>query len=53
MTDFEFKIDPNKYAGMTTEEANRAMAEDERKAIATAGWPKGTWTRSCAKPLSA
>jgi colicin import membrane protein len=29
----EFKIDPNKYAGMNVEEARRAMAEDERIAI--------------------
>ena len=30
----EFKIDPNKYAGMSPEEADRAMEEDRRKAIA-------------------
>jgi hypothetical protein len=30
---FEFKIDPNKYRGLSLEEARRAMAEDERRAI--------------------
>lgn len=29
----EFKIDPDTYAGMSTEEVERAMAEDERRAI--------------------
>lgn len=30
----EHKIDPNKYKGMSLEEARRAMVEDEREALA-------------------
>ena len=30
---FEFKIDPEKYRGMSPEDAAWAMEEDERKAI--------------------
>jgi hypothetical protein len=30
---FEFKIDPNKYVGMSTEEAERAMEADRIRAI--------------------
>ena len=30
---FEFKIDPEKYRGMSPEDAARAMEEDERQAI--------------------
>ncbi len=36
MTEFqEYKIDPDRYRGMSREEAERQMAEDERRAISS------------------